>query len=205
MPDTGDRDSLPTSQDLRRTLDDHAPLLDGPALPDVVRVRVRRAVRTTADLLEVPQDGTTVHDGVREAAARSIAWLAESVGAYTRLPPSFAHSHALEDRHAPLLELVDHLDLLGLTLDRVYDACARGAEDDLRTQLDLLQDTFAGHTDPTDIVGRTDITPDQLDHATVERKGLEVGEDGIPRLPVPAQPASTPPDHGHDLESRVTT
>jgi hypothetical protein len=192
MDRTGDRDSLPTSHDLRRTLNDQAPLVDGPAMPDVVRVRVRRVVRTTGDLLDVPEDGTRLHEGVREAAAWSIAWLAESVGAYTRLPPAFARSHALEGQHAPLLALVDELDLLGLTLDRVHDACAREDEAALDTQLQLLRETFAGATDPVDIVGRTDITPDQLDRGTVEEHGLEVGEDGIPRLPVPEQPD---PDH----------
>ena len=66
MDRTGDRDSLPTSHDLRRTLNDQAPLVDGPAMPDVVRVRVRRVVRTTRDLLDVPEDHTPLHEAVRE-------------------------------------------------------------------------------------------------------------------------------------------
>lgn len=192
MDHRSDGSALPTSEDLRRTLSEQAPLLDGPALSDVVGVRVRRVLGTTGDLLDAA-DGKAHDDGLREvdlreAAARAITWLAESVGAYLRLPSSFAHSHAVEGGHAPLLELVDHLDLLGLTLDRVYDAAVRDDRHTLDAQLALLRDTFSTHTAPAALVGESEITPDQLDQDTVEENGLEVGDDGIPRMPVPEQP-----------------
>jgi hypothetical protein len=193
MDTASDGSALPTSRDLRRTLHEQRPLLDGPALSDVVGVRVRRGLDTTEDLLDAA-DGNACADRLREAAARSIAWLAENVGAYLRLPSQFAHSHAVDGGHAPLLQLVDRLDLLALTLDRVYDAALRGDTSTLDAQLGLLRDTFWTHTVPAALVGESDITPDQLDDAAVERNGLEVGDDGIPRLPVPEQPD---PVHEH--------
>lgn len=181
---------VPTRDELRRTLREQTPLLDGPALSDVVGVRVRRAISTTDDLIDADTcDGDDpVGLGVREAAARTVAWLAEHVGAYLRLPSDFAHSHAVDGHNAPVLELVDQLDLLGLTLDRVYDATSRGDLEDLQAQLGVLRERYATHTDPADLIGATDISPDQLDQGVVEQRGLEVGEDGIPRLPVPEQP-----------------
>ncbi|GAA5161447.1 hypothetical protein GCM10011366_09770 [Ornithinimicrobium tianjinense] len=149
---------------------------------------MRRALGATGDLLDLADrsPGTDIH--AREAASTTLAWLTESVGGYLRMPRSFADGHALDGAHAPLLTLVDDLDLLGLTLDHTYDAVHRADESHLRTQLGVLRETFATRTDPRDLV-QTAISPDHIESQVVQDRGLEVGEDGIPRLPVPEQPA----------------
>ncbi|MFX0540019.1 hypothetical protein ACQBAT_05255 [Ornithinimicrobium sp. Y1847] len=176
-------DELPGSQALRRAVDEQEPLLVGPALSDVLRVRIRRTVRSTRDLIDVSDSARA-----RELAARTIAWLAESVGAYLRLPTPFAHGHSPQGGHAPVLVLVDQLDLLGLTLDHAYDAAHRGDEEELDRQLQVIVDRFATRTSPVELVEDDAISAEDLDQEVVQDQGLEVGDDGIPRVPVPEQP-----------------
>ena len=187
------RAALPTNDELRRTINDRETMLADPTLTDVIRVRAERTLSSTVAILDL-SDG----DPAREAAARTVAWLAESVGAYVRLPPAFAQAHAPVGRHAPVLELADQLDLLGLTLDHVFDALSRSDEESLARQLDVLAERFPADTDPRNLV-QTPIGPEHLDDDAVRSNGLDVGDDGIPRVPVPEQP-----DPNHEAPSEET-
>lgn len=179
-----DKPSGPPSVDqLRRALEEQAHLLTGPDVKDVVRVRVERALDSTRDLV---RDADT--EAARELAGRTIAWLAESVGEFQRLPEPFARGRALDGTNAPLLLVVDQLDLLGLTLDHAYDAAHRGDAQALQRQLDVLVDRFPARTSPAALMEDSAITDEHLDQQVVRDNGLEVGEDGIPRIPVPDQP-----------------
>ena len=182
-----DQGPPPDAEHLRRALDEQADLLTGPDVSDVVRVRVRRTLDSTRDLLELSTD-----DAVREVAGRAVAWVAESVGALQRLPRVFAAAHAVVGEHAPLLRTVDQLDLLGLTLDRAYDAVHRHDAEGLDAQLAVLVERFPARTRAAALADPVGVSPDDLDASVVRDHGLEVGEDGIPRLPVPEQPD---PDH----------
>ncbi|AXH95712.1 hypothetical protein [Ornithinimicrobium avium] len=185
---THDDQEAPLDADhLRRALDEQGGLLTGPDVSDVVRARVRRVLDSTRDLLEL-----SAEEPVREVAGRAVAWVAESVGAFQRLPRAFASGHAVLGEHAPLLRTVDQLDLLGLTLDRAYDGARRGDGQAVRGQLDVLLERFPARTRPASLAEPVGICPEDLDDGVVHDHGLEVGEDGIPRLPVPDQPD---PDH----------
>lgn len=172
---------------LRRAIGEQTRLLTGPDVSDVVAVRVRRVLDSTRDLLDV-SDG----QAVRELAGRAVAWVAEAVGAFQRLPQDFAGRHAVVGDHAPLLRVVDDLDLVGLTLDHAYDAAHRDDPDALERQLGVLVERFPTATDAAALAEAQDLAPEDLDEQVVREHGLEVGEDGIPRLPVPDQPD---PDH----------
>lgn len=174
---------VPDADHLRTAIEEQGRLLTGPDVSDVVRVRVRRALASSRDLLDLCAD-----EPVRDVAARTVAWLAESVGAFQRLPRGFATGHAVAGDPAPLLRIVDDLDLLGLTLDHCYDAASRGDQETLRRQLDVLRERYAVRTEPAAVVETSEITPEDLDAEVVRDNGLEVGADGIPRLPVPDQP-----------------
>lgn len=184
MSQAGPTDEPPSADELRRTLAEQTPLLADPALSDVLRVRVQRSLDTVADLLDLG-------DGAREPAALAVAWLAEAAGEYLRLPTDFAHGHAVAGKLAPLLTLVDRLDLLGLTLDHTYDAVHRDDAAALERQIAVLAGTFAARSDARDLV-ETAISPEHLDEDVVREHGLEVGDDGVPRMPVPE-----PPDPQH--------
>ena len=179
--------TAPSAEDLRVTLRTQQSLIADPALPETLGVRVRRALGVTGDLLDLADRASGGADPhAREAASTTLAWLTEAVGGYLRMPRDFADRHALDGAHTPLLTLVDELDLLGLTLDHTYDALHRSDEAHLLTQLGVLRGTFATRTDPRDLV-QTAISPEHIETQVVQDRGLEVGEDGIPRLPVPTQ------------------
>lgn len=184
---------VPDADHLRRALGEQRALLTGPDVSDVVRVRVRRTLDSSRDLLDASTD-----EPVRETVARTVTWLAETVGAFQRLPRGFAEGHAVEGDPAPLLRIVDDLDLLGLTLDHVYDAVHRGDQRILDGQLGVLRDRYEVRTPATAVVETADLTPDDLDQEVVRSHGLEVGEDGIPRLPVPDQP-----DPSHETQEHA--
>lgn len=180
----------PDADHLGRALDEQGGLLTGPDVSGVVRVRVRRALDSTRDLLDLSDA-----EPVRDLAARTVAWLAESVGAFQRLPGPFASGHAVVGDHAPLLRIVDDLDLLGLTLDHAYDAAHRDDPDALEKQLDVLRERYSVRTPAVAVVQTAELTPEDLDQQVVRDHGLEVGADGIPRLPVPDQS-----DPSHETE-----
>lgn len=173
----------PDASRLRRALEDQTLLLTGPDVSDVVAVRVRRVLGSAGDLLDVSES-----ERVREVVGRTVAWVAESVGAFQRLPGPFAGGHAVVGDHAPLLQIVDRLDLLGLTLDHAYDAAHRGDEAALGRQLEVLVERFPARSEVASLALPVQITPQDLDQQVVHDHGLQVGEDGIPRLPVPEQP-----------------
>lgn len=180
--------TAPSAEELRITLRTQQSLIADPALPETLGVRVRRALGVTKDLLDLADEASGGDDAhAREAASTTLAWLTEAVDGYLRMPRTFADGHALDGRHAPLLALVDDLDLLGLTLDHTYDALHRGDDAHLQKQLGVLRDTFATRTDARDLV-QTAIHPEHIKTQVVQERGLEVGEDGIPRLPVPTRP-----------------
>ncbi|MDV3297169.1 MAG: hypothetical protein LOY01_15360 [Brachybacterium paraconglomeratum] len=174
---------VPDADHLRRALDEQAQLLTGPDVSDVVRVRVRRALTSARELLDLSDA-----ERVREATARTVTWLAETVGAFQRLPARFAGGHAVEGDPAPLLRIVDDLDLLGLTLDLVYDAAHRDDHQVLDRQLAVLRERYAVRTPAAAVVRTAVVPPAELDQQVVRDNGLEVGDDGIPRMPVPDQP-----------------
>lgn len=196
MDHAADGTALPTAQELRHTLTEHAGLLQGPSLPDPVEARVRRIVASTSDLLDRMEEGGTP-DGAETdaetvgAITRAIAWTAEAVGAFQRLPSGFAFTRATTGEVSPALALIDDLDLLGLTLDHTYDAVARDDLAALEKQLAVLEERFVTDTEPVEMVEDTRITEDDLDQDRVEELGLEVGDDGIPRMPVPDQRDAT--------------
>lgn len=181
-------DDMPTGEQLRAALTEQTPLLTEAPTPEVLAVRVHRVLGSCADLLDRTGDGEAPV-AVREVVARTLMWAAEHVGAYHRLPARYAESRLLEGDRTPLLRLVDELDLLGLTLDHVYDAAHRRAADDLASRLQVLIDTFPSGTDITHLVSQPEPAADAQAAARV---GAEVGADGIPRVPVPEQ---TDPRH----------
>ncbi|MDO5740044.1 MAG: hypothetical protein Q4P07_07835 [Ornithinimicrobium sp.] len=180
----------PSADELHQAFEDQRALLSRPSLPEVVEIRVGRALDSCRELLDLSADLPA-----REVAARSLAWLAESVGAFQRLPERFAVAHTAPGQLSPLLTLVDGLDLLGLTLDRAYDAIARADEPALARQLDVLTQRLATRSKATELVDEA-IAPVDLDvnlnrdddRGEAAGEDLQVGGDGIPRLPVPEQP-----------------
>ena len=57
--------------------------------------------------------------------ATATDYLPEALGGYLRLPRRFADSRPVDGGRTSLMVLVDQLDLLGATMDQVFDAVCR--------------------------------------------------------------------------------
>ena len=73
------------------------------------------------------------------------SYLPEAVGAYLRLPRSFADKRPVSDGKTSLMVLCDQLDLLANKMDEVLDAVCRADADALIAHGRFLQEKF-GHS-----------------------------------------------------------
>lgn len=181
-------DDVPVVEELRHAVSEQTDLLAGGPTPDLLAVRIRRAVDSAGDLLDLLEAQTPSPDvdrQVRDMLGRLLAWLVETVGEYHRVPAEYAVSQLVEDDRSRLLVLVDQLDLLGLTLDHAYAATHHDDGEALGRQLEVVRENFTATTQAARLIN---LEPGAVDDEAVREGGLEVGEDGIPRMPVPEQP-----------------
>lgn len=174
---------VPGRDALRQALAEQTPLLTATPTPDPVGVRLHRVLDTAGDLLDFSDEHSDA--AVRDVVTRTLAWCVEQIGLYHRLPTGYATGRPVDGGRSAMLVLVDDLDLLGLTLDRAYDAAHRDDAGALDEQVAVLTDRFGSGTDPAHLLPADDPI---IDPQTAAASGTEVGDDGIPRLPVPEQP-----------------
>lgn len=132
----------PTADDVRDALDRAEALVDGGAAPSAVAARVRRVtatVRDTIPRLEVVGLGS---DQGYSVMATATDYLPEAVNGYLRLPRRFADTRPVDGERTSLMVLVDQLDLLGATMDRVFDAVCRDDATALVAHARFLDDKF---------------------------------------------------------------
>ncbi|MBN9106349.1 MAG: hypothetical protein J0I14_15270 [Propionibacteriaceae bacterium] len=144
QPETSDVAKAPTAADIEAALDDVEKLVADPAVPAVVRARtltVTRTVRNTLPRLGLLGLGS--YDAY-SVVATATDYLPEAIGGYLRLPRDWADSRPVDGGKTPLLLLVDQLDLLGVTMDSIYDAANTTDAAALITQGRFLQEKF-GH------------------------------------------------------------
>ncbi|MGB7961682.1 MAG: hypothetical protein WCF12_01795 [Propionicimonas sp.] len=136
--------TAPTPADIANSLDRVEELVADPAIPAVVRSRAQRVTATIRKA--VPRLGLL---GLGSYDAYSVVatatdYLPEAIGAYLRLPRDWADSRPVEGGKTSLLLLIDQLDLLSTTMDKIYDAANRTDAEALITHGRFLQDKF-GH------------------------------------------------------------
>lgn len=138
----------PTSEDIeaalvkaeRMVIDGHAPT---PVLARVLRIItvVRAILPRLSNLGLESQDVYTV-------VATATDYLPESVAAYLALPRDWADTRPVANGKSSLLLLVDQLDLLSLTISRMYDATNRMDAAALVAQGAFLDSKFGGQMKP---------------------------------------------------------
>jgi hypothetical protein len=163
----------PTNEDLLQALVRVEQLVADGAVPAVVASRVGRVVRTVRDT--IPRLGNL--GGSAQAysvMATATDYLPEAIGGYLRLPRQWADSRPVDRGKTSLMILIDQLDLLGSTMDKVFDAVNRADAAALIAHGRFLQEKFG--------TGSTG-------------GGLALGP--TPSTPAPSTPPSTPPpDNG---------
>jgi hypothetical protein len=115
--------TAPHDRDVLGSLEQTQALVEAGTLPPAVEVRVDRVADTIRDLLELDSPAPTEMRVVLASVAHGC--LAERVRDYQRLPRAYADGRAVAAGRTTLMALVDTLDELGLTLDRLYDAVCR--------------------------------------------------------------------------------
>ena len=136
----------PTGDALRSALDRTEELVTGGSVPSTVTARVLRvtaAVRDTLPRLDQLGAGSA---SAYNVMATATDYLPDAVNGYLRLPRRFADTRPVDGGRTSLMVLVDQLDLLGATMDRVFDAVYRSDANALVAHGRFLQEKFGRGT-----------------------------------------------------------
>jgi hypothetical protein len=149
----------PTNDDLLQSLVRVEQLVADGAVPAVVASRVNRVVRIVRET--IPRLGNL--GGSAQAysvMATATDYLPEAIGGYLRLPRQWADSRPVDRGRTSLMLLIDQLDLLGSTMDKVFDAVNRADAAALIAHGRFLQEKFGtGSTGGSLALGPTESTP----------------------------------------------
>ncbi len=134
--------AVPTSDDLLAALARVEALVAAGAVPAPVASRVRRVDRVVRDT--IPRLASL---GMGSAQAYSVMatatdYLPEAVSGYLRLPRQFADNRPVDRGKSSLMVLIDQLDLLAATMDKVFDAVCRDDAAALVAHGRFLQEKF---------------------------------------------------------------
>jgi hypothetical protein len=133
----------PTSADISAAVDAIGPRIAG-RVPGIVVARVDRIVATVRET--VPRLGS-LGAGSRDAhsvMATATSYLPEALEAYLKLPRSFADRRPVDGGKTSLMVLVDQLDLLAVTMEKIRDAVYRSDAEALVAHGRFLAEKF-GH------------------------------------------------------------
>jgi len=133
---------VPTSDDLLAALDGVAAMVAGGAVPAPVASRVSRVLRTVRDTIPRLSNLGAGSFQAYNVMATATDYLPEAIGGYLRLPRQFADSRPVDRGKTSLMILIDQLDLLAATMDKVFDAVCRADADALVAHGRFLAEKF---------------------------------------------------------------
>ncbi|HOA89261.1 hypothetical protein [Propioniciclava tarda] len=135
----------PTANDIEAALASAEKMaVDGRA-PAPVISRVRRVATIVRALLpRLANLGLQSSDSYN-VVATATDYLPESLAAYLALPRDWADTRPVAGGKSSLLLLIDQLDLLATTMNRMYDAANRSDANALVAQGKFLDEKFGGH------------------------------------------------------------
>lgn len=111
-------------------------------VPAPVRSRVARVTRTVRETMPRLRNLGLGSADAYSVMATATDYLPEAIGGYTRLPRQWADSRPVENGKTSLMLLIDQLDLLGGTMDKIFDAVVRVDAEALIAHGRFLQDKF---------------------------------------------------------------
>lgn len=134
--------AAPTSESLTAALDEVERIAREGAVPGLVMARLKRVtgiVRQTIPRLDALGAGST---SAYNVMATATDYLPGAIGGYLRLPRNWADTRPVDRGKTSLLILIDQLDLLGSTMDKVFDAVNRADAEALVVHGRFLQEKF---------------------------------------------------------------
>jgi hypothetical protein len=151
---------VPTSQELLDAVDRVEQQAKDGKVPGMVQSRLGRVARTVRDT--VPRLDT-LGAGSPQAynvMATATNYLPDAIGGYLRLPRQWADSRPVDRGKTPLMILIDQLDLLGATMDKVFDAVCREDAQALVVHGRFLEEKFGAAAGGGDLrIGSTPLPP----------------------------------------------
>jgi hypothetical protein len=134
----------PTEKDVLASLNRvNAMLREGNA-PPVVIARVVTIARTISQTLPRLRQLGLGSDSGYAVVATATDYLPEAVSGYLRLPRDWADTRPIDGGKTALMILVDQLELLAATMDKIFDAANRADAQALVAHGRFLQEKF-GH------------------------------------------------------------
>src|SRR5215218_1909012 len=141
-PPTPPVPAAPTEADILRALDHVVTMVSGGAVPAPVSSRVKRIAETIRQTMPRLRNLGLGSPDAYSVMATATDYLPEAIGGYTRLPRRWADSRPIENGKTSLMLLIDQLDLLGATMDKIFDAVVRVDADALIAHGRFLQEKF---------------------------------------------------------------
>lgn len=146
QPEPGDAPPAPpTEDDILAALDRVVQQAADAKAPTMVRSRLARVANTIRLTMPRLRNLGLGSPEAYSVMATATDYLPEALGGYLRLPRDWADSRPIENGKTSLLLLIDQLDLLGATMDQVFDAVNRADAEALIAHGRFLQAKF-GHT-----------------------------------------------------------
>src|SRR6476659_11306783 len=133
---------VPTSEDLLASLDRVEAMVAAGSVPAPVASRVRRVDTVVRDTIPRLASLGAGSPQAYSVMATATDYLPEAVGGYLRLPRQFADSRPVDRGKSSLMVLIDQLDLLAATMDKVFDAVCREDADALVAHGRFLAEKF---------------------------------------------------------------
>ena len=136
------RPGPPTTEQLLEALGRVESMAREGNVPGVVLSRLLRVTSIVRETIpRLPSLGPGSPQGY-SVMATATDYLPVALGNYLRLPRDWADSRPIENGKSSVMLLVDQLDLLGATMDRVYDAVCRADAEAIVVHGQFLQQKF---------------------------------------------------------------
>ncbi|GAA3696335.1 hypothetical protein GCM10022204_10440 [Microlunatus aurantiacus] len=134
----------PTEDDIMNALDRADAMVTGGVVPAPVQSRVKRITSTVRQTMPRLRNLGLGSAEAYSVMATATDYLPEAISGYLRLPRDWADSRPIEAGKTSLMLLIDQLDLLGSTMDKIFDAVVRVDAAALVAHGRFLQEKF-GH------------------------------------------------------------
>ncbi len=134
----------PTEHDIMNALDRADAMVAGGVVPGPVQSRVKRITATVRQTMPRLRNLGLGSAEAYSVMATATDYLPEAISGYLRLPRDWADSRPIEAGKTSLMLLIDQLDLLGSTMDKIFDAVVRVDAAALVAHGRFLQEKF-GH------------------------------------------------------------
>lgn len=137
--------AVPTEADILAALERVEQMVIDGDVPAPVVSRVKRVSNTVRQTMPRLRNLGLGSPQAYSVMATATDYLPEAIGSYLRLPRHWADSRPIDKGKTSLMLLIDQLDLLGATMDKIFDAVARTDANALIAHGRFLQEKF-GHS-----------------------------------------------------------